>query len=158
MSVEPLLAELEATIHHEIPISAAMGLRVAAYADGALTLHAPLAPNVNHTQTAFAGSLNAVVTLAGWGLVWLILRQAALDGQIVIQDSSIQYLRPVTSDVAATCRLSEPDQLNAFQTLLGRRGRARIGVAGEIREDGSIAVRFTGRYVVQRRPLHASQE
>ena len=34
----------------------------------------PLDPNRNHQQTAFAGSLNALCTIAGWGSVYLLLR------------------------------------------------------------------------------------
>src|SRR6476646_8042129 len=88
------LRALQAVLDHDIPISAALGLKVAGFDAGTLRLAAPLAPNINHKDTAFAGSLNAVLTLAGWSLLWLIARSAGMPAKVVIQDSAIRYLRP----------------------------------------------------------------
>ena len=141
------LCRLQATLHTEIPVSKDIGITVGAYDNRCLLLHAPLAPNINHKDTAFAGSLNAVATLAGWSLVWLVLDQAALRGKIVIQDSTIEYLRPVTGDFAARCCLPESDELTRFLTILRKKGRARLQLQATISEEDHIAVRFTGRYV-----------
>jgi thioesterase domain-containing protein len=142
------LRRLQATLHTEIPISQDIGITVGPYDAGCLVLHAPLAPNINHKDTAFAGSLNAVATLAGWSLVWLVLDEAALSGKIVIQDSTIEYLRPVMGDFAARCCLPESDELTRFLTILRKKARARLQLQATIVEEGRMAVRFTGRYVV----------
>lgn len=142
------LGRLQRTLHHEIPISAAIGLRVAGYDGGCLMLAAPLAPNINHKDTAFAGSINAVVTLTCWSLIWCILDEAALRGKIVIQDSSIQYLRPVAQDFSSRCCLPEPAQVQRFLKMLASRRRARLELGAEVWQAGELAVRFSGRYVV----------
>jgi thioesterase domain-containing protein len=142
------LRRLQATLHAEIPISEEIGITVGAYDDGCLALHAPLAPNINHKDTAFAGSLNAVATLAGWSLIWLLLDEARLPGKIVIQDSAIEYLRPVTSDFAARCRLPEADELSRFLMILRKKARARLQLQATISQEDRMAVRFSGRYVV----------
>jgi thioesterase domain-containing protein len=142
------LYRLQATLQTEIPISQEIGITVGAYGNQCLALHAPLAPNINHKDTAFAGSLNAVATLAGWSLLWLVLDQAALGGKIVIQDSTIEYLRPVTSDFAAHCCLPKSEELARFLTILRRKARARLQLQATISEQDRVAVRFTGRYVV----------
>ena len=134
----------------EIPLSQALGLRVVS-GDGGLTLHAPLAPNINHKDTAFAGSLNAVLTLAGWGLLWLLLERAELRAKVVIQDSQVDYLRPVTADFTAVCAEPADEVVERFLTTLRRHGRARLALDATISERGDVAVRFCGRYVVQRR-------
>lgn len=144
-----LQARLQQTLHTEIPITQAMEISVHSYANGCLQLAAPLAPNINHKDTAFAGSVNAVVTLAGWSLIWCVLDQAALPGIIVIQDSTIQYLRPITSDFVATCCLPTAGDITRFLAVLRRKGRARLALQAEIWDAQQIAVRFTGRYVVQ---------
>src|SRR5262249_11092228 len=100
-----LLAQLQATFDHEIPLSRAIGLTALRYDARGLTLGAPLAPNTNHKSTAFAGSLNAAATLAGWGLVWLLLRERGLAATIVIQESETRYQLPVRGDFAAICAL-----------------------------------------------------
>ena len=143
------LQRLQATLHNEIPLSKAIGIIVGTYDNGCLTLRAPLGPNINHKDTAFAGSLNALVTLAGWSLIWLVLDTAGLSGKIVIQDSTIQYLRPVTQDFVARCCQPEAGDLARFLTMLRRKGRARLGLQAEIREADACAVSFSGRYVVQ---------
>lgn len=146
------LVELQETLNHEIPLTAHLGLRVAAYESGSLILAAPLAPNINHKDTAFAGSLNAVVTLAGWSLLWLVLREHRLPGKVVIQDSTIRYLRPVTRDFEARCNLPPTAELEQFVRVLRRKGRARLELHATIEEDGLRAVEFSGRYVVLTEP------
>jgi thioesterase domain-containing protein len=144
------LRALQDTLNSEIPITAAIGLRVAGFEAGALRLAAPLAANINHKDTAFAGSLNAVLTLAGWSLLWLIARRERIAAKVVIQDSTIRYLRPVARDFAAECRLPAQAEVERFLLMLRRKGKARMELAADIREAGELAVAFNGRYVVQR--------
>ena len=143
------LRALQATLASEIPISNAIGLTVVSCDQDGLTLAAPLGPNINHKDTAFAGSLNAVLTLAGWSLLWLIADAEAIPAKVVIQDSGIRYLRPVTRDFAARCRMPAPGDVERFLLILRRKGRARLELQADIVEDDAIAVAFSGRYVVQ---------
>lgn len=143
------LTQLQETLNHEIPLTLALGLRVESLNDGVLIVSSPLAPNINHKDTAFAGSLNAVVTLAGWSRVWLLLREQGLPGKIVIQDSNIRYLTPVTRDFTARCPLPAEADVERFLQMVRRRGRGRLELRVEIVEDDRIAVEFTGRYVVE---------
>jgi thioesterase domain-containing protein len=144
------LRALQATLDAEIPITAAIGLKVAGFEAGALRLAAPLAPNINHKDTAFAGSLNAVLTLAGWSMLWLIARREMISAKVVIQDSAIRYLRPVACDFTAECRLPVGADVERFLLTLRRKGKARMELAAEICQAGEVAVAFSGRYVVQR--------
>jgi thioesterase domain-containing protein len=139
---------LQQTLEHEIPLTRHLQLQVLACDERGLTLGAPLAPNINHKRTAFAGSLNSVVTLAGWGLLWLILRQQGIAARVVIQDSSCSYLRPVSSDFTAFCARPEPAEIARISEALRKRGRARIELHVEIRNGTQVAVDFTGRYVM----------
>jgi thioesterase domain-containing protein len=141
------LRRLQATLHAEIPISKDIGISAGDYDNGCLVLHAPLAPNINHKDTAFAGSLNAVATLAGWSLLWLVLDEAALSAKIVIQDSTIEYLHPVTGDFTAQCYLPSSDELTRFLNILRKKSRARLQLQATIAADEHMAVRFSGRYV-----------
>ena len=52
----------------------------------------PLDRNRNHQQTAFAGSLNALCTITGWGSVYLLLREltAAAASSFAAARSSIR--------------------------------------------------------------------
>jgi thioesterase domain-containing protein len=143
------LERLRAILRTEVPITRHLGVEVASYRSGCLTLRAPLAANLNHKGTAFAGSLNAIATLAGWGLVWLALDEAGLRGHVVIQDSTVRYLRPVTGDFHATCGPPHDGSLSRLLESLRRRGLGRITLDTVVADAAGHAVTFSGRYVVQ---------
>jgi thioesterase domain-containing protein len=146
--MDELLLELQQVLNHEIPLTHHLGLRVQRYdaVDG-LSLWAPISPNLNHKSTAFAGSLNAVLTLSGWSLVWLLLKQWEMSGTVVIQECTCHYLHPVHEDFVAQCRLPEPDTLNRFEAQMRSRRKGRIELSVEICQHEELAVSFRGRYV-----------
>jgi len=143
-----LIQALQQTLEHEIPLTQHLALQVISYDERGLTLGAPLAPNINHKRTAFAGSLNSVVTLAGWGLLWLILQEEEIPARVVIQDSACNYQRPVSDDFTAFCQKPAPAEIARMVEALRKRGRARIELHVEIRNATAVAVSFTGRYVI----------
>jgi len=142
------LQELQETLAREIPITNHLGISIESYDETGLTLKAPLQQNINHKSTAFAGSLNALLTLAGWGLLWLILKERGLHVQIVIQESMSNYLRPVTRDFSARCHKPDPAYIARLETTLRKKGKARLELQSEIREGDIVAVTFSGRYVI----------
>ena len=132
-----------------MPITTALGIAVAGLDAQHLSLVMPLAPNRNHKGTVFAGSLSALATLAGWSVVWLKLRDAGVQAHVVIQDAQIRYLAPTRSDV--TARSTFPDDATWQRALNGlqRRGKARLTLTAELRDDtGAVVATFGGRYVM----------
>jgi thioesterase domain-containing protein len=99
------LTAVEAYLHEHIPLSRALGLKVTGYDGKAVRLWAPLAPNLNHRQTAFGGSLSALGILAGWTLLHIKLGAGGDPPQLVIQRSETDYSVPVDSDFTAVCAL-----------------------------------------------------
>jgi thioesterase domain-containing protein len=149
-STSPLLCELQATLEREIPMSAQMGIRVHQGDSSGLVMRLPLSPNRNHQQTAFAGSLSALCTIAGWGYVYVLLRELGRRGNIVIRRGSIKYQEPVTSaEIYARCHPVAPDARQYFLEMLDDKGQAKLDLAVEIAGTGaSPAVLFGGSYVV----------
>lgn len=139
---------LESTLHSEIPITQAIGISVETYHDNALTLRAPLNRNINHKLTAFGGSLYSVAVLTGWGLLFLKLKEHQLSGHIVIMQSEMQYLEPVTTDIVSTCVLPDRQTWDKFVKLFERHHRARVKLDVSIMADQTEKARFTGYYVV----------
>ena len=144
------LAELAATWHGEIPITAAMDLAPERFDAHALRVRARLAPNVNVHGTAFAGSLYAVAALSGWGLVHLELGAAGLDGSIVIAKGSIEYLKPVQEDIVSVCS-SDDAEVEDVMARLRADGRVRWPLTAFIGAAGREAVRFEGVYAIKLR-------
>jgi thioesterase domain-containing protein len=142
-----LSAELQQTLHHEIPLSREMGISVVSYSGDQLIFAAPLKPNINHKATAFGGSLYSLAVLCGWGMVHLKLAEANLHRHIVIQEAEIRYLLPVAEDMQAECYL-DAEVLQRFFATLKKHGRARLALKVAIRHEGNLAVEFSGQYVV----------
>lgn len=149
-----MTGDLQQLLNTELPITLHLGLRVAVADPEQVILRAPLAPNRNHRGTAFAGSLNAIATLAGWSWLTLFLQQHHLAGQVVLQDSSIAYARPVASDFTATCVAPEAGAITRFLAAFHRSGRGRLRLAAELTDEAGIAGSFTGRYVAERLTAH----
>ena len=53
-------SELQRYLHEHIPLTAAMEVKVVSCGPDAAHLSAPLAPNINHRDTAFGGSASAL--------------------------------------------------------------------------------------------------
>ena len=140
--------ELEAVWHREIPISAAMGIRVTDYDGRRLVSRAELAPNVNVHGTAFAGSLYAIGALCGWGITWLTLRNRALDAHIVIASGHIDYHRPIAETIVAACTLDPDVYREAFENLAVS-GKTRFPLVCRIGAGESPAATFNGDYAVR---------
>lgn len=143
-----LLSETEEFLHRQIPLSRAMGVRVEGYDRQSLTLTAPAELNHNHLGTAFGGSLSALATLAGYGLLWLELGDR--ECHIVIRNSSIRYLRPVRGELRAVCRRPADGEVIAFRQTFARTGKASIALPVTIAAGDQAGVEFEGVYVAVR--------
>lgn len=141
------LEALRTKLRQSMPITEALGLRVVDREGTGVILSAPLAPNVNHKGTAFAGSLNAAATLAGWGTIWLVLRDHGVQSHVVIQDSKVHYFRPIRGDFTARCKGPSAAAVERLVKAVMTKGRGRLELDVVIADEGGDAVKFHGRYV-----------
>ncbi|MDD1966412.1 YiiD C-terminal domain-containing protein [Pseudomonas sp. NPDC090203] len=154
MTTNDLLAQLlQSVLHQDIPLTRDMGVEVISWQDHQLRLHLPLAQNINHKSTLFGGSLYCGAVLAGWGWLYLRLKEAGIDdGHIVIQDGQIQYPLPVKRDGVAICDAPDDASWDKFLKMYQRRGMARLALKTRIVAEGSDepAVEFVGQYVLHK--------
>lgn len=139
---------LQQVLNEEIPITSALGIQVMEYTGSSLTLSAPLASNTNHKRTAFGGSLYSIAVLAGWGLLYLRLRALGLTGHIVIQESHVRYMHPVSEDIIVTCNIESEAYFQKFINFFNRKDIARISLVSLINQNSDTALEFEGNYVV----------
>lgn len=148
----PAATELAQVLAAELPVTQSLGIAVRRVSRDGVALGLPLAPNRNHKGTVFAGSLNAVATLAGWSVLWAALREADHEAHVVIQDATVRYLAPARSDVVAFAPRPEEAALERVWAMLVRRGRGRLPVRVEVRDSaGELVAILQGRYVIHRR-------
>jgi thioesterase domain-containing protein len=141
-------ADLEKRILTDIPLARHIGVRVVDFDGSSLVLSAPLAANSNHKGTAFGGSLFSLAVLAGWGLLMAKLRERGVEGELVIQESRVTYLLPVTGELTARAVLPTGPELERFLRAVDRyrKGRLRLHVA--IEHAGREAVHFEGTFAL----------
>jgi len=148
-------AEVEAYLHEHIPLSAAMEVSALEFDGDRVVLEAPFAPNVNHRETVFGGSVVTLAILAGWSRVQFGVTAAGHVVHTVIQRSSVRYDAPIISTFRAVC---DPIPVAAWDRLLRsleRRGKGRVHVGVRIEADDAVVARFEGAYVAL---LDASRE
>ncbi len=152
------MTELDAEkyFHQQIPITRAMGVRVVAHDENQFVVEAPVTLNSNHLGTAFGGSINAVATLAAYGLLWLELREQA--AHVVVAESSIRFLQPVRETIRAICLRPNQDEWAAFRTRFAEKGKARLKLRVNVVEDGQVTAAFEGTFVAQKTARSGSPE
>ena len=142
------ISDLQSLILSEIPMARAMNLTLRDYDGACLTIAAPLPPNINDKGCAFGGSLVSLMTLAGWGVVVLKLKDLGRDCDVYVQDSTVRYLAPVWSDIVAIAQLADGGTWDDFAQSLAQRGRARANVSCRVPlDDGRDACTMQARFV-----------
>ena len=143
---------LQAELDQSIPLTLAMQLKVSAWSDQGLTLMAPLAPNINDKGSAFGGSLSALLTLAGWGLLWLRTKETNMSCDLVIHRAEIRYVRPVTGPILVLCPQPGNVEWLLFCDQFASRGKARIRLRPVVLDlAGQEAVTFQSEFVALKR-------
>ena len=135
-----------AYLHRNIPLTAALQLRVLHSGGDRIELMAPLEPNRNHRDTAFGGSLATLGIVPGWALLHQGLQQEGIEARIVVQKSDCDFLEPVSEAFTASGSLPAEEWLRFLATLRKRR-RARITVQTTLRSAGREVVRHSGTFV-----------
>jgi thioesterase domain-containing protein len=145
---------LELFLHEMIPLAKAMGVGVEVSDDRALVLTAPKEQNKNSLNTAFGGSLVALATLAGYGVVWELMKDETKAEKpvwhIVVKESRAAYRRPVLGDLRAICERPAQAAIAEFKDALDRYGKAKLKLRASIIEDGNVAVDVQAAFVVSR--------
>jgi thioesterase domain-containing protein len=138
--------KIEQDLLNSIPIVAKLGVQIQDYNDEVIRVVAPLSENFNYQGTAFGGSLNTIALLPCYLWANKICKPLCFKS-LVIQDSSIQYLKPVDNNFIAIAKRPEGEEV--FIKILKRRKSARITIHSFIKpvDRDEVCVKFTGRFV-----------
>jgi thioesterase domain-containing protein len=146
---EKLTAEaLVARIRSEIPLTQAMQLGVDHYDGHQLVLRVPLPPNINDKGTAFAGSITALGSIAGWCLLTLWAEREIGNCQIAIYDAQFSFRKPLRGDFSASVSLPGREECKALHYAVTRRGKGRITLKISLSDDDGVAAVLTGAYAL----------
>jgi len=139
--------EIEQHIQETQVPARALGIRVEAIDEHALSLVAPHALNRNVHGTAFAGSLYAIGVLTSYylGRAW-VRREGLADAgyELVAKAGRIRYQRPCTAArIVARSVLPPAAALASFREELEATGKSAIEVGGCIMQGDKVACEYT---------------
>ncbi|MTC59456.1 fatty acid biosynthesis protein FabY [Providencia rustigianii] len=138
--------ELQQAWHKYIPLSEKMGVRIEQYTGKRFITTMPEAGNQNPHNTIFAGSQFSLATLTGWGMIWLLLHEHQLGGDIILVDANIRYGKPVSGRPIAVADLSH---LSGDLDRLARGSKARVKLDVHVSNaDSQVGAVFSGTYMV----------
>ncbi|RWX53546.1 bifunctional GNAT family N-acetyltransferase/hotdog fold thioesterase [Photobacterium chitinilyticum] len=137
--------ELQDLWQCQIPISEKMGVRISQYTGYRFEVSALINANLNPSESMFAGSIFTMATLAGWGFVWMLLKERKLEADIVLADSHIRYVAPVKERPRAVASV-ESLSGDLDRLASGRKGRVVVEVS--VYSGEQLASTFTGTYML----------
>lgn len=139
--------EFEQFLHKQIPITKAMGISVLEFSPSKVKVLAKLRQNLNHKGTAFGGSINSLMTVCGWVMVYANIKKNDKDAHIVIQKSNINYLKPIDKDFIAECILDDEIAKEGFIRTYNKQGKARLKLKVTCSDEQKLLAEFEGQYV-----------
>lgn len=139
--------EFEQFLYKQIPITKEMGINVIEFTPSRVRISAKLEPNLNHKCTAFGGSINSLMTVCGWAMVYANIKAIDKDAHIVIQKSNINYLAPINKDFIAECILSDEISIKKFIELYNKHSKARLKLKVTCSDEQILLSEYEGQYV-----------
>lgn len=139
--------EFENFLHMNIPLTEIMGLTVEKFTTSKVVLKAKLEPNINDKGTAFGGSISSLLTICGWAMAFINIKELDPSCQVVIHKSSISYHAPIVKDFTAECILEDEAARNEFINSYLNRGKSRIKLYAKCCDGNKLLVDFEGYYV-----------
>lgn len=139
--------EFEEFLYQQIPITKAMGFTVLEYTESRIKISAKLEPNINHKSTAFGGSINSLMTVCGWAMMFITIKAIDPSAHIVIQKSNINYLLPVDGDFIAECSLEDEERKNKFINTYIKHKKGRLNLKVNCFCDNTLLAEYEGQYV-----------
>lgn len=139
--------EFEKFLHEKIPITKAMGIEVIEFSKSKVKMSAKLNANINDKLTAFGGSINALMTICGWAMVFINIKEIDADADIVIKKSTINYLAPIKEDFIAECELIDQEERKNFLEWYTIHKKSRLNLKIFIKNDKTTFAQYDGQYV-----------
>jgi thioesterase domain-containing protein len=145
-SPDVLASRMNAFIENQIPVMHRLGIRILDLREGSVVGAAPLAGNVNHLGTMYAGTLFGLAEALGGGVFFAnfdLRRYTA-----TVRDVQIRYRRPAATDVRAEASL-DTATIARIKQEADAAGKAEFELETQLTDTAGVVVATTrGTYQV----------
>lgn len=142
--------ELRDFLYREIPLSHFMEVEILSADETQVEILAPLTPSRNHLDTAFGGSIGAVMILSCYAWLFHRLSSLGFSCHVLIKEGHTDYHLPIKEDLRAMCLKPQDEDYQKFIEVFQRKGFARIPLRAEIHTKEGKAATFDGVFVAQK--------
>lgn len=143
-------SELRDFLYREIPLSHFMGIEITLADENKVEVSAPLEPSQNHMDTAFGGSIGAVLILSCYAWFFHRLKNEGFDCHVLIKEAKTEYLLPVKENLKAECLAPLHSEYETFLNQFKRKGLARLNLEATLKTSKGNAAHFKGIFVAQK--------
>ncbi len=130
-----------------IPPAQALGIELTEWDGNRVELTAPLAKNLNDKGTAFAGSIDSMLDLAGWSAITLALRDADIEADVMIVRSRTEYTCAVRADMRAVTEIPADEKERVLREL-NNAGRSRLALQCRLLSDAEECASMYAHYAL----------
>lgn len=145
--MQPVNQDFLPWLKQAIPLTEHLGIQELQWQADELVADLRLAPLVNDKGTGFGGGIAGMATLLGWCYVTLLLDERSQRCPVVVKESSNRFTAPITADFSMRCRCEDEQGVENFLRRYAEKGRARINLLIEARQEDRVAFSYQGTYV-----------
>jgi thioesterase domain-containing protein len=145
--------ELKSFLYREIPLSEFMKIEIPEASEEKVKITAPLDLSRNHLDTAFGGSIGAILILSCYAWLFHHLKNLGFNCHVLIKEGNTDYIHPVKEDLQAICLPPTKEEYEKFLISFERKGLAKISLEAFIETTQGKAAKFSGVFVAQKSKL-----
>ena len=142
--------KFEKFMHEQAPMTKYLNFKVEKFDVGIVKISAPFAADMDHKPTAFVGSINALTSVCGWAMVFMIIKEYNENPHITLLKSSVDYLLPINKDFSATCETVDGKKVDKFIKSYSKWGKSQVEVEVVVYTPIGAAAKFKGVYEVSK--------
>lgn len=124
-----------------------MGIQVLEFTQSRVRMLAKLDANINDKMTVFGGSINGLMTICGWAMIFKNIKEIDPGVDIVIKKSSINYFAPIREDFIAECELNNERARKEFIEIYSKQKKSRLNLKISIKNKITTLAEYEGQYV-----------
>ncbi len=144
------LVQFNKEIRAKIPSLALLGIEFTEYTPDRVRASVLFAPNKNHINTAFGGSIYLAATTACYGLFLAMTAPFSKNKEyIILKKGSIEYLRPIDQDFEVVSSREPSLGVEKMLQSVLKMGHGKLELTSQVLQGSQVCATFKGVFVLR---------